>query len=276
MCKEIQVVSPENSRDRSGSKVGSSPAGCPQWARYLLTAVLAAIFITPSVGCRFSNEATLVAYRDLVWAKRAYNLRYGNCDRPYGEHFYNGFCAGYSDVCNGGDGYVPALPPVSYRSSRFQSADGVKCVNAWFEGYPAGVAAARKEKVGNYNNVLVSKMMNDAIELEKELKNSSRATTKIAAIAKNKADSESPKKPETPVENQVEDISVGVPPLPENDAFSSVLVPSASPPASKPVVTMPNYAAGNALPPIVQGSGAIRSANRTANQTSEESSTRLR
>ncbi len=151
------------------SRIRRGIHGSSQWG--LL--VVIALSFTFQPGCRWQklnvNEAMLVSYRDLVWAKRAYNLRYGNCDRPYGEHFYNGFCAGYEDVCNGGDGYVPALPPVGYRDHRFQSPDGAQCVNAWFEGYPAGVAAARQEKVGNYNNVLVSKLIDTAVTREKNI-----------------------------------------------------------------------------------------------------------
>lgn len=143
-------------------------------ARKLAVVTLAAITLIPSVGCNLRNlavrQAVMISYRDMVWAKRAYNLRYGNSNRPYGEHFQNGFCTGYSDVCNGGDGYVPAMPPADYRGYQYQSADGVQCVNAWFEGYPAGVAAARKEKVGNYNDILISKMIDTAVTQEKNVK----------------------------------------------------------------------------------------------------------
>ena len=67
-------------------------------------------------------------------------------------------------MCNGGDGYVPALPPEEYRAPEYQSADGAKCVNSWFEGYPAGVAAARKDKSGTYHDVLISRMIDSAID----------------------------------------------------------------------------------------------------------------
>lgn len=202
----------------------------PKW---MLSTALAASMLVPSVGCRFNqlaiNEAILVSYRDMVWAKRAYNLRYGNCDRPYGEHFYNGFCAGYADVCNGGDGFVPALPPLSYRSSRFQSPDGAQCVSAWFEGYPAGVAAARQEKVGNYNNVLVSKMMKEALEAEKELSESKRTVNQVKStgtppITQSQGDLKAPPVPQPQYDNR--GMPYNAPDLPENNSFSSVLTPS--------------------------------------------------
>ena len=129
--------------------------------------LLAAVTVVASTGCstiRLLDEQAALTYRDFVWAQRAYNLRYGRCDRPYAEHFRNGFCAGYANISNGGDGYVPALPPDSYRSFEFQSADGSKCVNAWFEGYPAGVAAAKQDKTGTYHDVMISRMIDRAVK----------------------------------------------------------------------------------------------------------------
>lgn len=104
-----------------------------------------------------------IGYRDAVWAKRAYNLRYANCNREYEDHFKNGFCAGYADVSNGGDGYLPALPPDEYRGFQYQCAEGSNCVDSWFKGYPAGVAAAREEKAGDYNEIQISSMLNRAV-----------------------------------------------------------------------------------------------------------------
>ena len=112
------------------------------------------------------NNNILIEYRDAVWSRRAYNLRYGNCDRPFSNHFRDGFCAGYMDVSNGGDGYVPALPPQEYRGYEYQSAEGAQCVNTWFEGYPAGVAAAKQDKTGEYKDMFISKMINSAITQE--------------------------------------------------------------------------------------------------------------
>lgn len=104
-----------------------------------------------------------ITYRDRVWAQRAYNLRYANCNREYAEHFKSGFCAGYADVCNGGDGYLPALPPEQYRGYEYQCAEGSKCVDTWFDAYPAGVAAAREEKAGSYHEMHISRMIDQAV-----------------------------------------------------------------------------------------------------------------
>lgn len=112
-------------------------------------------------------QDTVIKYRDMVWARRAYNLRYGDCQRDYSQHFENGFEAGYSATCDGGDGYVPALPPADYRGFEYQTADGARCVNSWFEGYPAGVAAARNDSAGTYHDVLISRMIDSAIQQDK-------------------------------------------------------------------------------------------------------------
>lgn len=144
------------------------------WRRHCYRSMLLAfalLTLSQTTGCRIwkqagVGEAMMITYRDMVWAKRAYNLRYKNCDRPYAEHFESGFRAGYTDVAQGGDGFVPALPPAEYRGFEFQSADGAKCVNSWFEGYPEGVAAAKRDKTGNYNDVMISRAISSAVSQE--------------------------------------------------------------------------------------------------------------
>lgn len=141
----------------------------------LLILFFAAAMALPNSGCASGlrlgslgfGDALLESYRDRVWAKRAYNLRYNNCDRPYESHFQNGFVAGYCDTCNGGDGYVPALPPDDYRGFEYQSPDGAECVKSWFEGFPAGVAAAKKDRAGEFHDIYTSRMINSAIEQDK-------------------------------------------------------------------------------------------------------------
>ncbi len=140
-----------------------------QWLVRLAAVALIGVTATQT-GCnvlRSFDQTAALTYRDLVWSKRAYNLRYGNCDRPYADHFKNGFCDGYADVCQGADGYTPALPPDSYRGYEFQSADGSNCVDAWFEGYPAGVAAAKKDNSGTFHDLAVSRLLDAAIKQEK-------------------------------------------------------------------------------------------------------------
>jgi len=147
---------------------------CDKIIQTSILTVFAALLVIPSSGCASGlriprlglGDALLEKYRDNVWAKRAFNLRYANCDIPYADHFENGFVAGYCQKCNGGDGYVPPLPPDQYRGYEFQSADGAQCVKAWFDGFPAGVAAAKKDRAGDFHDIYTSKMVNSAIVQE--------------------------------------------------------------------------------------------------------------
>ncbi len=209
----------------------------------LIIAVLAAAMVSPMVGCRSYQfavgDAVMLSYRDMVWARRAYNLRFGNLDRPYGEHFYNGFCAGYADVMNGGDGYVPALPPVSYRTPRFQSTDGLQCVNAWFEGYPAGVKAAKQENVGDLNQVPISKMMEAAIDMENRSKDTPRAVTKVERDPKVDVQrNNSQAGPQNQFDPQA-------PPMPSIGEFSTSAINQGWPVPGSPVANWPNPKATN-------------------------------
>ena len=120
--------------------------------------------MTPGGGCL---DQPINGYRNHVWANRAYNLRYGNCERDYPAHFKQGFIDGYCDMCNGGDGYVPAVPPEDYWSYQYQSAEGAKCVNTWFKSYPMGVKAAREDGSGSFQKVYISKMIQSAIVQDK-------------------------------------------------------------------------------------------------------------
>ena len=112
-------------------------------------------------------EDQIGGYRNHVWANRAYNLRYGNCDRQFEDHFKQGFVDGYCAVCEGGDGYVPAIPPEDYWSHQFQSPEGAKCVNTWFRSYPLGAKAAREDGAGAFQKVYISKMVQSAIVQDK-------------------------------------------------------------------------------------------------------------
>ena len=163
MSIEASRPKPENSGTKSSSN---------QICQRLLIVFFAASMVLPYSGCASNlrlgfGDALLEGYRDRVWAKRAFNLRFNNCDMPYQQHFQNGFVEGYCDTCNGGDGFVPALPPSEYRGFEFQSPDGNQCVKTWFEGYPAGVAAARKDRAGEFHDIYTSRLINSAITQSK-------------------------------------------------------------------------------------------------------------
>ena len=75
-------------------------------------------------------------------------LAWGGCkNKCAGSEFApdikRGFVAGYMATCEGGDGRVPIVPERRYWSDWYRCEYGQRCVNAWFMGYPQGVAAAR-------------------------------------------------------------------------------------------------------------------------------------
>ena len=121
-----------------------------------------------NLGSGMMTDRMFAQYRECVWARRAYNLECGNTTRRFGDHFRKGFIEGYCGVCNGGDGYVPAMPPEEYWGFEYQSEKGSQCVDAWFEGFPSGVASARKNGAGKNSDLYISKMIDTAIVQEKE------------------------------------------------------------------------------------------------------------
>ncbi len=135
---------------------------------------LALLGIVLSTGCHralYSGssqlvDSTFLSYRDHVWANRAYNLTYRGEQRQFGDHHRKGFIEGYCNACEGGDGYVPPLPPDEYWSYEYKSDEGARCVEAWYEGFPEGVAAARKTGAEKFRSIYVSKMVDAAIAQE--------------------------------------------------------------------------------------------------------------
>lgn len=218
----------------------------------LLVVSFALLMIAQSIGCASFNrlgvgEAIAVGYRDMVWARRAFNLRFGNCERPYAEHFQSGFCAGYTDTANGGDGFVPALPPAEYRGFEFQSVDGARCVSTWFEGYPAGVAAAKQDKAGNYHDVMISRMVNSAIKQENTkailpqdipIVGARHAHSRIPVVKSTGRSFSSPPKPRL--------APTGLPPIISSDALSI-----------SPAKTLPPIEQAAPKPPIEQAKTAV-------------------
>lgn len=142
-----------------------------------LLLLIAAVACTQSTGCLGPNrphacgnlvDGMFSDYRERVWAHRAFNLEYRHMPRKFREHFRKGFVEGYCNVCNGGDGFIPAMPPRDYWGYEYQSSDGAQCVSSWFEGYPEGVAAARKYNAGKNADIYISSMAERAIQQEKE------------------------------------------------------------------------------------------------------------
>ena len=254
------------------------------FARYLNQLVvlsLALLMVAQSIGCSSVSslgfgEAITIGYRDFVWAKRAFNLRYGNCQRPYAEHFESGFCAGYIDTCNGGDGFVPALPPSDYRGAQFQSVDGAQCVNSWFEGYPAGVAAAKQDKAGDFHDVMISRLVDSAIKQEKTkhllpqdipIVNSRNEAAKKTAAKKTAAQQAAARRSLPPIEQPTVAPSIPtpqptrLPPIISREALSISPTQKTSEPihAELPQIVPASYGAVKSNTPLPTSYGAVKS-----------------
>ncbi len=130
----------------------------------LLCAAFAIVIVCGNTGCKAIMDRTLLSddsvmeWRDYVWAKRAYaQQRDRYINHPHEKSFKEGFCDGYRSIASGGDGCTPALPPKKYWSWKYQSAEGIAKVNAWYEGFPLGAKAAEQEGVGFYSQVQISR-----------------------------------------------------------------------------------------------------------------------
>lgn len=64
------------------------------------------------------------------------------CSSASGD-FYCGYRQAFIDLANGGSGVTPAVPPQKYWKAHNRSDRGYKKAEQWFEGYRAGVCAAR-------------------------------------------------------------------------------------------------------------------------------------
>lgn len=64
------------------------------------------------------------------------------CSWNPASHYSCGWRVGYRDICMGGDGQCPPVPPPAYWKHDFQTELGQACVDSWFEGYADGAAAA--------------------------------------------------------------------------------------------------------------------------------------
>ena len=60
-----------------------------------------------------------------------------------GEDFKLGFLAGFEEICNGGLGRAPAVPPVKYWRGNVTGGNG-NSAGQWFAGYREGVGQAKR------------------------------------------------------------------------------------------------------------------------------------
>lgn len=122
------------------------------------TAPLSGCMMAGGLGRRVARadflDEFMVNYRNSAWAARAWLCRrHLFADREFLPDFEAGFRQGYQDVAAGGTGCVPAVCPKAYWGWQYQSADGQRRMNAWFEGYPLGVKAAEEDGIGHWSHV---------------------------------------------------------------------------------------------------------------------------
>lgn len=79
--------------------------------------------------------------------------------RQCGQHsqdFKSGFVQAFEDLADGSLGAIPAVPPKKYWTAYYRTPEGQQCAHSWFEGYQAGVDAARLEGHVGFNRVASS------------------------------------------------------------------------------------------------------------------------
>jgi hypothetical protein len=101
--------------------------------------------------------------QEKVWARRAFHLRFGHCERIHADHFRDGFVAGYCNVCDGKGGQIPTLPPDKYWGFNYRNQEGVEMQNAWFAGFEAGAQSARSDGSGNWQGIQIPRQVQEAI-----------------------------------------------------------------------------------------------------------------
>ncbi len=124
-----------------------------------LTAIVFSLFtgcVPWAKGIRSIDES-VTDWRDFVWGKRAFFKRYG---RDASGPFMDGFLEGYHDMLQGGDGCLPVVPPRKYWSWKYQSAGGAETVNDWFDGYSAGVTAAKEDGLAEISKIPIASTYN--------------------------------------------------------------------------------------------------------------------
>jgi hypothetical protein len=91
--------------------------------------------------------------RNAAWAEQAWANAAGAAHgQPFSEDHEFGFKAGFiCYVTYGGNGEPPPLPPEKYRSVHYQTPQGYRAIEEWFEGYRHGVAVVKE---GGYRDLV--------------------------------------------------------------------------------------------------------------------------
>ena len=183
-------------------------------------------------------EEQVACLQTRVWARRAFHLQFGHCERVHADHFQQGFEAGYCDVCEGRSGQVPALPPEKYWGFRYRNAEGAEMQNAWFSGFEAGAKTAFTDGSGSFQEIQMSRQIEEAMLAAEELEylHSGIEREYIVDMA---PVTEGPSQSTIPQTN-VPFINTNVPvitsPVPSNSAGSNQPLPVQIVPAQAPIV----------------------------------------
>ena len=75
------------------------------------------------------------------------------CGRPMSHHFKRGFIAAYEDLALNRRPQPPIVPPSLYWNAYYRSCAGQPCVDDWFAGYDAGLAAGSNSGVSRFHEI---------------------------------------------------------------------------------------------------------------------------
>ena len=127
--------------------------------RPLLMWGVAALSLSGSGCALLSDGASVTAYRvkesvadcresarNRKWAEQAWaNVGRANPDARFSAGYADGFEAGFTNyLYRGGNGDPPPLPPRQYRGVKYQTPQGYRAIEDWFEGYRHGTGTARE------------------------------------------------------------------------------------------------------------------------------------
>ena len=123
-------------------------------------------------------QEQVACMQEKVWARRAFHLRFGHCERIHADHFRDGFVSGYCNVCDGKGGEIPALPPEKYWGFQYRNQEGAEMQTAWFSGYEVGAESAKSDGSGSFHEIQVSRQLEQAIMEAEDIKNLYSGITK--------------------------------------------------------------------------------------------------
>jgi hypothetical protein len=96
-------------------------------------------------------EAPLNAKDECVIRQRFYDMadeawkqaRAADRSLSYSIHYVHGFKDGYAGYLDNGSPVPPAEPPWIYRTSHFETPEGIRAIHDWFAGYRHGAQVAQ-------------------------------------------------------------------------------------------------------------------------------------